>query len=117
MTELGDAFRSWCGRAEDDPHNGIDLEFFAAAWKSYLGAAGDFITEKEVHSVYEGICLISLELAARFLTDYFEDTYFGWDANRYPNRQAHNLARCRGQIALYRDVVKKRGELCKLIGC
>jgi len=111
MTELGDAFRSWCGGGEDDPNNRFNMEYFRASWGSYREAAGEFLTDKEVRSVFDGICLISLELATRFLTDYFEDSYFGWDSHRYASRRAHNLARAKGQIALFRDAVKKKGEI------
>jgi hypothetical protein len=52
-----------------------------------------------------------LGLAARFLNDYHEDFYFGWDKERYPNRRAHNLARTKGQIALYKDFKERKGEL------
>lgn len=107
LVEFGDAFRSWCGLKEDDPKNRFRLPVFKAAWKGYSDEAGKFLTKKEISLIPQSIGTITLELASRFLKDYFEDSYFGWDANRYPNRRAHNLARARGQIALYRDLKKK----------
>jgi hypothetical protein len=47
-----------------------------------------------------------LGLAARFLNDYVDDSYFGWDKSRYKNRRAHNKARVLGQISLYNTAIK-----------
>jgi hypothetical protein len=66
--------------------------------------------------VAQGIGTITLELAARFLADYFNDNYFGWDPKRYKSRRAHNLARARGQIALFKDLQKKMKQVKKIIG-
>ena len=115
LVELGDAFRSWCGGAEDDPHNTFSLPIFRAAWAGYKKGAGDMMTKRELQYVPRAIGTITLELAARFLTDYFDDSYFGWDASRYPSRRAHNLARCRGQIAEFVDYQKKLGEIRKIV--
>ncbi|TAL51107.1 hypothetical protein EPN81_00720 [Patescibacteria group bacterium] len=116
LVELGDAFRSWCGGAEDDPHNTFNLSIFRAAWAGYKKGAGDMMTKRELQYVPKAIGTITLELAARFLTDYFNDTYFGWDSSRYPSRRAHNLARARGQIAEFRDYQKKMPVIKSIIG-
>lgn len=107
LVELGDAFRSWCGKREDDPKNSFSLPLFRAAWSGYQRGAGRFLTKREIALVPKAIGTITLELATRFLTDYFEDSYFGYDAARYPSRRAHNLARCRGQIAEFQDYDRK----------
>ena len=108
LVELGDAFRSWCGKAEDDPHNTFSLPVFNAAWRGYAQEARGFITARERKLVAKAIGTITLELAARFLIDYFEDSYFGWDSSRYLSRRAHNLARARGQIAEFSTIKKTR---------
>jgi hypothetical protein len=105
--ELGDAFRSWCGFQEDRADNRFRLEIFEAGWRAYRSSAS-FLTQAEIASVGQGIGLITLELASRFLADYFTDSYFGWDTKRYPSRRAHNLARARGQLALYKDFVAQQ---------
>ncbi len=112
--ELGDAFRSWCGLEEDRADNHFRLDIFEAAWHGYRAAA-DFLTSEEIVVTGQGIGLITLELASRFLADYFIDSYFGWDAKRYPSRRAHNLARVRGQIAFYKDFVSKQGEIKRIL--
>ena len=115
LVELGDAFRSWCGVVEDDPKNTFRLPMFNAGWKGYSKVAGKWLTAKEKKLVPQAIGTITLELASRFLADYFTDNYFGWDAKRYESRRAHNLARARGQIALYKDLKKKMSDLKKVI--
>lgn len=115
LVELGDAFRSWCGGKEDSPKNKFRLDVFVAGWQGYKERTGSWMTWKEVSMVPQAIGLITLELAARFLTDYFVDMYFGWDPARYSSRRAHNLARARGQIALYKDIVKNRSAVERIL--
>jgi Ser/Thr protein kinase RdoA (MazF antagonist) len=126
LVETGDMFRSWCGLAEDDPNNVFRLDIFRAGWKGYLksvspphgeeGLRGGLLTAHERTLVPKSIATITLELASRFLTDYFNDNYFGWDSSRYPSRRAHNLTRTRGQLALYRDIQKKMPQMKKIVG-
>ncbi|OGL96114.1 hypothetical protein A2348_01235 [Candidatus Uhrbacteria bacterium RIFOXYB12_FULL_58_10] len=115
LVETGDMFRSWCGHEEDDPKNMFRLDIFKAGWSGYAKASEGFISTRERKLVPLSIATITLELASRFLTDYFTDSYFGWDPKRYPSRRAHNLARARGQLALYRDVWKKMEKMKKIV--
>jgi len=41
----------------------------------------------------------------------FEDSYFGWDSDRYESRRDHNLARARSQLALAHLVRGLQSEL------
>ncbi|MCX6781026.1 MAG: phosphotransferase [Candidatus Magasanikbacteria bacterium] len=108
LLELGDALRSWCGHVEDDPRNKFDGAKYRAAVEGYIGAAPrGFLSAHERKLLPRAVKLIILNLASRFLKDYFEDSYFGFDTKKYSTRRAANLARARGQIALYRDAVKK----------
>lgn len=99
--DLGDAYRSWCNRtAEDDAHAAFDMGLFAAAEEGYAqgrGIAADTAT-RALH--LRAAKQIACELASRFLVDVVRDTYFGYDAKRYPSRRAHNLARAAGQYHL-----------------
>lgn len=107
LVELGDAFRSWCGNEEDDPKNKFCLRMFQSAWLGYKKGADGFMTKEEKKHLPKAIGTITLELASRFLRDYFTDNYFGWDASRYDSRRAHNLARCKGQMIEFEDYKKK----------
>lgn len=115
IVELGDAFRSWCGGDEADPNNNFDLDKFSAAINGYLRGVDGLITNKERRLIIQGIKLITLELTSRFLTDYVEDNYFGWDNSKYASRKEHNLARAQGQFTLYKDIVQKEKEIGRII--
>ncbi len=71
------------------------------------------LVEKE--HIIQGIKLITLELAARFLKDFFEDSYFNWDAKKYSSRAEHNLARTKRQIAIYKDICRKEDEMENIV--
>jgi len=116
LVETGDMFRSWCGMQEDDAKNVFRLDIFKAGWNGYAKAADGFISARERKLVPKSVATITLELASRFLADYFEDNYFGWDESRYSTRRAHNLARARGQLALYRDIQKKMKKMEAIVG-
>jgi len=112
LVELGDAFRSWCSDEEDEPANRFDMDKFKSALIGYLdGSHGDFLTREEVRLLPRAIKLITLELASRFLKDYFEDRYFGWNGQKYSNRKEHNLARIKGQVSLFFDLCEKEKEV------
>jgi hypothetical protein len=112
--ELGDALRSWCNPVgEDSPETRFDPTLFAAAMQGYrsvreLGTA-------EAAGVVSGTERIALELASRFCRDVREDCYFGWNADRFPTRRAHNLFRAVGQLKLARSAREQRGEMERIL--
>lgn len=114
VVELGDAFRSWCGGRENDPKNAFSIPLFRAAWKGYVLHAMP-LSKIERRNVGKAIGTITLELSCRFLTDYFKDSYFGWDATQYTSRRAHNIARARGQMIEFKDYQKKREIIEKIV--
>ena len=113
--ELGDALRSWGNRAgEDTSQPSIDSEIVLAAAQGYAEGSAGLLSAIETDSVITGLETICLELAARFCVDAFEDSYFGWDAERYSSRREHNIERARGQLCLSRNVAARRSDLGKL---
>ena len=115
LVELGDAFRSWCGAGEDDARNYFDIEKFKAGLSGYLEGSRNFLKREELDLLPRAIRLITLELAVRFLIDYIEDSYFGWDPSKYASRKEHNFARAKGQVVLYKDMETKSGEIDAII--
>jgi Ser/Thr protein kinase RdoA (MazF antagonist) len=114
--ELGDAMRSWCNpRGEDETDVRVDEAIFAAAMAGYRDGAGDLPTAAERASIVPGLETVCVELAARFCSDVFDDAYFGWNAQRYPSRRAHNLVRARSQLALAHSVRTARRSLAALV--
>jgi Ser/Thr protein kinase RdoA (MazF antagonist) len=109
--ELGDAWRSWCNRSGEDTELArIDLEVFRAAFLGYRGALGRELDQDERCALLASVEWISLELAARFAADALDESYFGWDSQRYPARGEHNLVRARGQLALHEAFTATRIE-------
>ena len=106
LYDLGDALRSWCGQKEDDPKNSFNTEIYKAFMKGYLDTSKNLLSEREKTLIPQATKLIMLGLATRFLNDYIEGSYFGWDETRYNSRKAHNKARVMGQLSLYQSALK-----------
>lgn len=107
--ELGDAFRSWCNPKGEDVSQGVfDLDLFAAAIDGYAAGATGWITAEEVAVIVPGTLTIYVELAARFCADALRESYFGWDAIRYPSRSAHNQVRATSQLNAARALWQSR---------
>ena len=110
-TELGDAFRSWCNPAgEDAGEPGLDLTLFEAAVNGYATAAGGQVEPAETARLVDGLVVICTELACRFAADALDESYFGWDPDRFSTRGDHNLHRAQVQLTLARSVQDHRSE-------
>ena len=108
--DFGDAVRFICNTAaEDEPDTRrvfFDTSKFRAFCHGYLGAVKNSLSPEETESLVLGAFSITVELASRFLDDYLTgDTYFKVN---YPG---HNLVRTRCQLALAKDIQRKRDEL------
>lgn len=104
VLELGDAFRSWCCPTGEDAEAVFRLDFFEAGLMAYAAAIGDRPTAAERELIPGFVQIIALELAARFCADALDESYFGWDGQRFATAGEHNLARARSQLALGRAV-------------
>ncbi len=107
LCDLGDALRSLCGKKEDDQRNTFDTKKYRAFLRGYKLGSKNYLSEREWRLMPKATGLVILGLASRFLNDYIDDFYFGWDKSRYKSRKEHNLARALGQTALYKDFVRK----------
>jgi Ser/Thr protein kinase RdoA (MazF antagonist) len=115
--ELGDAWRSWCNRSPEDALEAVlDLEVLRASWEGYRAGLGRDLSSDERTALLRGPEWISLELSIRFAADALNESYFGWNPDRYPGRGEHNLARSRGQWALHRAFVESRPQRARLFG-
>lgn len=109
--ELGDAWRSWCNaRGEDSTAAGFQLDTFEASLHGWLRANPFALQAEEREALLHGLEWITLELAARFAADALEESYFGWDAERFPARGEHNLVRAQSQWSLHAQVMAARTE-------
>ncbi len=90
----------------------LDLDYYSAFAEGFVPSVWGKVTDKEIETLPDGVLSITLELAARFLTDYLDgDVYFKCKMPR------HNLVRTKAQIALAKDIDSKMPELrSRLIG-
>lgn len=106
LYDIGDCVRSICGLEEDNPNNIFDTEKYKAIIEGYYSV--EHVLNSEEQKLIPQVCeLIMLGLSSRFLNDYIDDNYFGWDEARYANRKEHNLARVMGQIGLWKSFINK----------
>lgn len=99
LVDLGDALRSWCGKKEEESENFFRIDIAKSAINSWK-KAGLPLSKIEEGMILKSVKLITLELAARFLNDYFEECYFAWNKDIYPDAASHNLARAKSMINL-----------------
>jgi hypothetical protein len=108
--DFGDLVRSATGQACEGSGGKVEPGLLEALARGYLeGWAGE-LSAQEVASLAVGPQVITLELAARFLTDHLEgDRYFK------TRRPGENLERCRGQIALLEQLETHAQTLARLV--
>ena len=121
--ELGDAWRSWCNRAgEDDVNAALDLEIMRASLDGYRRRPR---ARARPRRAPRPRCSASSGSAwswppASPPTPSFE-SYFGWDAARFPGRGEHNLVRARGQWSLHQALLasadRARGDAGRWLSC
>ena len=109
--ELGDAIRSWCNpRGEDETKSSFNMDYFTAAMIGYASETKKLLLPDEWRSFVPAASTIMVELAARFTTDALEESYFGWNAERFADRSAHNLIRAEGQLNLQRAFASEQTQ-------
>jgi|LakMenEpi03Aug12_release.lakeMendotaPanAssembly.Ray.scaffolds.fasta_scaffold19012_7 aminoglycoside phosphotransferase (APT) family kinase protein len=114
LYDFGDMVRTATSPAAEDETDlskvRMQMPMFEALVRGYLSSAGGFLNEAEkAHLAFSGK-LISLEVGIRFLTDYLEgDVYF---KTKHP---AHNLDRCRTQLALVANIESQEEEMRRFV--
>ncbi|MSP73168.1 MAG: hypothetical protein EXR76_13570 [Myxococcales bacterium] len=114
LVDLGDAVRSWCRDGREDERQHFLLDRFEAMLRGYAAEGPPLEPLEREHLAAAG-CLITLELASRFLRDALEDDYFAWDSTRYPDRRTHNRARGRAMLFLANDMAAQEGQMAALV--
>jgi len=114
LFDVGDLIRTVTTRAAEDERDILkvefDLVFFEALLGGYLSEAGKFLTAPEMELICEAGRNITQIMGLRFLTDYIEgDIYY------HIARPAHNLGRCRTQIALIKSMDEKWEKAEKIV--
>lgn len=111
--DFGDSIRFGAATAAEDEKDldkmTIDLEMYRIFTRGFLKACPG-LTSKEREVFPLGALTMTLECGIRFLTDYLEgDHYFGI---RYSE---HNLDRCRTQLKLASEMIRKFDEMSLIV--
>ena len=114
--ELGDAFRSWCNpRGENIEKTTFSITTFEEALQGYASISRDFILDSEWRSLVDATHIIYLELAARFCADALNESFFGWDPNRFENHSQHNQMRAKSQLNALKSLLSQLGDANKIL--
>lgn len=116
VTDIAGAARTWCNKADEGDVKNSKFEpgVFKSMLTGYLITA-KFITKREIQSIPETIERTILVLAARFITDAFEEKYFRLNKKQYRNLYEQNKSKALAQLALYGDFLKKRKHVNQII--
>lgn len=112
--DFGDAIRFAASSAAEDETDlskvYIDMDFYEAFTKGFIGAANGFFTDCEIENMAWGARIITLELASRFLMDHINgDKYFRI------HHEGHNLERARNQMKLVKDMEAKFDDMTRMV--
>ncbi len=100
--ELAVALQSWC-HAPDPGQGGANfaIEHLGPAIHGYASEARGITDVDEIESIVPCLGIIFVELAARFLADALNESYFQWDPTRFASQSEHNENRAQEQLDLY----------------
>lgn len=110
LWDVGDLARSALAGAPEDepePHRvNFDVQGFANLIAGYRSEADAFLTPSEIEAIAVAPLVVTYEQAVRFLSDYLAgDVYY-----RVAD-PAHNLRRCRAQLALVESMWTQRSAM------
>lgn len=112
--DFGDAIRTIINTAAEDEKDVnkvvLNIPLFQAYTEGYFSEAKDFLTEKEIESLWYGVLLLPYMQAVRFLTDYI-------DGDRYykVHYMDHNLVRTNTQLKLVKELEAHEEELIDIL--
>lgn len=112
--DFGDAIRTIINSAAEDEKDlskiVLNIPLFQAYTEGYLREASEFLTDKEIESLFYGVLLLPYMQAVRFLTDYIDgDLYY---KIHYID---HNLVRTRAQIKLVQELEHNESVLKEIL--
>lgn len=112
--DFGDAIRTIINSAAEDEKDlskvVLNVDLFKAYTEGYLSEAKDFLSDKEIESLWYGVLLLPYMQAVRFLTDYIDgDLYYK------THYEDHNLVRTLTQIKLVKELELHEEELLSIL--
>lgn len=114
LYELGSAFRSWCSVEKNGKYT-FSLEYFQAAFEGHFTGSENLLESREKHLIPQGIKIQCLQLASRFVRDFFEQSYFRYDPEKFQSQKQHCVEHAKECLDLFSDVDKKEKEILEII--
>lgn len=114
INDFGDSIRFGANTAAEDETDlskvSLSLPLYEVYTKGFLEGCQGRLSDSEIQMLPMGAKLMTMECGIRFLADYLEgDVYFKIE------KEAHNLDRCRTQLALVKDMECKWDEMVEII--
>ena len=114
--ELGDALRSWCNPEGEDSRDAcFSIELFQAAIEGYAAELHSNIRAAEWQAIVTATQTIYIELAARFCADALNESYFGWNPEKFASRCEHNQVRAQGQLSAFHSLLSQSKQAEKIV--
>ncbi len=114
LWELADGLRSWAGIRTPSDDLVWDVDIFLSSVGSYQ-KNGLKMTREEWTALPVAVRAVTLNLARRYMTDYFEESYFAWDQDRYPSLAEQNYRRGAGYLDLAEEMADGEAALISAI--
>lgn len=117
LVDFGDAIRSGCNKAGEEPENiedaKLDIDLFEGYVKGYLSETANCLTKGEIENLHKAPRILTMELAMRFITDYLNgDEYFQLKPGQPLD---FNLKRGLVQLNLAKDMAEKEKEMAEIV--
>ena len=113
--DFGDCLRSCCNPAGEETMDlsrvYFDTDLCEAIVKGYMAYARSFLSDADLHYLFDAIRLITFELGLRFFADYIAgDVYFR------VRHEGQNLKRARVQFRLTESIETRESLIRKILG-
>ncbi|TNE50042.1 MAG: hypothetical protein EP343_10005 [Deltaproteobacteria bacterium] len=114
LVDLGDAVRAWCCLKDKNGDVGFAIDRYEAIIEGYA-EMGPRMEAANLERLHVAGLLITLELAARFLADTLQDSYFAWDSSTYSSRSEHNADRAQTMVTFSQKLEEALPQQRKIV--
>ncbi|MBF0496255.1 MAG: phosphotransferase [Deltaproteobacteria bacterium] len=111
VLEVADGLRSWSALAGQKP---LDTDLLEAGLAGYIKEFSE-LASSIGRFLVAGLKRVVLELILRYLTDYFEESYFFWDRSMFPSLAEQNLAHALARKTILDQVMIQEDGLLQMV--
>ncbi|MBF0476273.1 MAG: phosphotransferase [Deltaproteobacteria bacterium] len=111
VLEVADGLRSWSAQAGQEP---LAVDLLEAGLAGYIKEVPD-VARSIGRFLVAGLKRVVLELILRYLTDYFEESYFFWDRNMFSSLAEQNLAQALARKTVLDQVMIQENDILQMV--